>query len=79
MKNSFFYQKSLANIYAKPSINSEVTSQILFGEKFKVLDKKNSWIKIKTNFDHYVGYIKNDNFFNHFKPSHKIYKLNSKK
>jgi len=55
VKNSFFNQKSLANIYAKPSINSEVTSQILFGEKFKVLDEKKNWLKIKTNFDHYVG------------------------
>ena len=28
------------NIYKKPSIKSEVISQILFGEKFKILFKK---------------------------------------
>ena len=57
MKNNFF-NKPVENIYLKPSINSEVSSQILYGKKFKVLSKKKNWIKIKTNFDNYVGYIK---------------------
>ena len=37
MKNNFFYNFSLGNINAKPSNNSETLSQILYGEKFKVL------------------------------------------
>ena len=47
MKNNFFYQKPLANIYAKPSKKSEVFSQILFGEKFKILSKKKIGLRLK--------------------------------
>ena len=39
MKNNFFNLSS-ENIHLKPSSNSEVLSQILYGEKFKVLNKK---------------------------------------
>ena len=77
MKNNFL-KSSVVNINSKPSINSEITSQILYGEKFKVLSKNKEWLKIKTNFDNYVGYIKKDKFNQSFKPTHKIYKLKSK-
>ncbi|MDC0518148.1 C40 family peptidase [Candidatus Pelagibacter sp.] len=75
MKNNFFYQKPLANIYARPSKKSEVTSQILFGEKFKILIKKKNWVKIKTDYDNYSGFIKNEKFSEKFNPTHKVYKL----
>ena len=39
MKSNFL-NSSLKNIYSKPSSNSEVLSQILYGEKFKILNKK---------------------------------------
>ncbi len=77
MKNNYF-QKSLANIYAKPSVKSEITSQILYGEKFKILVKKKYWLKIKTSYDNYVGYIKNSKFSNKLKPTHKIYSLKTR-
>ena len=77
MKNNFF-NLSVANIYSKPSSNSEVTSQILYGEKFKILYKKNNWVKIKTSFDNYVGFIKNTKFNQNFRPTDKIYKSRSK-
>ena len=77
MKNNFF-NHSVTNIYSKPSSNSEVSSQILYGEKFKILSKKRSWIKIKTSFDNYVGFIKNKKFNQNFKPTNKIYKLKSR-
>ena len=77
MKNNFF-NYSVANIYSKPSYNSDVSSQILYGEKFKILSKKKSWIKIKTSFDNYVGFIKKNKFNQNFKPSNKIYKLKSR-
>ena len=78
MKNNFF-NYSVANIYTKPLSNSKVSSQILYGEKFKVLSKKKEWLKIKTNFDNYIGYIKKTNKFNqNFKPNYKIYKLRSR-
>ena len=59
-------------------MNSEVTSQILYGEKFKILSKKKNWVKIKTSFDHYTGYIKKEKFYLKFKPTHKVYRLRSK-
>ena len=77
MKNNFF-NHSVANIYSKPSSNSDVSSQILYGEKFKILSKKGNWVKIKANFDNYVGFIKKKKFNQNFKPTNKIYKLKSK-
>ena len=77
MKNNFF-KLSVGNINSKPSNNSEVLSQILYGEKFKILSKKNGWLKIKTSFDNYIGYIKNGKYNSDFKPQYKIFKLKSK-
>ncbi|MDB3982260.1 C40 family peptidase [Candidatus Pelagibacter sp.] len=75
MKNNFFYKKDYSNIYKTTSRFSEVTSQILYGEKFKILSKNKDWIKIKSLFDNYVGYIKNENYVKNYKPTHKIYSL----
>ncbi len=76
--NNNFLNSSLVNINLKPSIKSEVLSQILYGEKFKILSKRKNWVKIKTSYDNYIGYIKNDKFYKKFKPERKIYKLKSK-
>ena len=78
MKNNFFYKNKLTNIYERSSKKSPISSQILYGEKFKILSKKNSWFKIKTSFDNYTGYIKNPDYINKFNPTHKIAKLKSK-
>ena len=75
MKNNFFYKKKYSNIYKTTSRFSEVTSQILYGEKFKILSKNKNWIKIKSLFDNYVGYIKNENYVKNYKPTHKVYSL----
>jgi hypothetical protein len=77
VKNNFL-KSPVANINSKPSINSEVISQILYGEKFKILSKTKNWIKIKTNFDNYIGYIKKERFNQDFKPTNKICKPKSK-
>ncbi|MDC1277990.1 C40 family peptidase [Pelagibacteraceae bacterium] len=75
MKNNYFYKKPLSNIYKKPNVISEVTSQILYGEKFKIIAKNKSWIKIKVLFDNYTGYIKNKDYTKDHKPTHKIFVL----
>jgi gamma-D-glutamyl-L-lysine dipeptidyl-peptidase len=75
VKNNYFYKKSLSNIYKKPHVVSEVTSQILYGEKFKIISKNKSWIKIKVLFDNYTGYIKNKDYTKNHKPTHKIFIL----
>jgi hypothetical protein len=75
VKNNYFYKKPLSNIYKKPSKVSEVTSQIIYGEKFKILSKNKSWLRIKTSFDNYIGYIKNDNYTGYYNPTHKVFSL----
>ena len=75
MKNNFFNKSKFTNIYKKPFKSSEVSSQILYGEKFKILSKKKYWLKIKTRFDNYVGYIKNKDYTKNHKPTHKVFSL----
>ena len=75
MQNNFFFTDCFSNIYKKPSKLSEVTSQIIYGEKFKILAKNRNWIKIKTLFDNYKGFIKNSNYIKKFRPNYKVYKL----
>ena len=77
MQNNFF-RSYLGNIYLRPSTESKVASQILYGEKFKIISKKKNWFKIKTEFDNYIGFIKKDKFNKKFKPIKKIYKLKSR-
>jgi len=42
--------------------SSEMVSQVLFGEHFKVLEKQKKWSKIRLFFDNYVGYIDNKQY-----------------
>ena len=72
MKNNFYFKEPFSNIYKLPNIYSEVTSQILYGERFKILSKRNGWIKIKSLYDRYIGFIKNKNYVNKLKISHKV-------
>jgi gamma-D-glutamyl-L-lysine dipeptidyl-peptidase len=75
VKNNFFFKGQISNIHKRSSKLSEVTSQILYGEKFKILSKNKNWIKIKSSFDNYTGYIKNEKYVNKHNPSHKVYSL----
>ncbi len=72
MKNNFYFKEPFSNIYKLPNDRSEVTSQILYGERFKILSKRKSWIKIKTLYDRYSGFIKNKNYVKELKISHKV-------
>ena len=47
---SNFLNIPVSNIYSRPSARSEVSTQILYGEKFKILNKKKGWLKIKNLF-----------------------------
>ncbi len=40
-----------------PSHRSEMVSQLLFGERFQIIDSAASWLKIETLFDLYTGWI----------------------
>lgn len=43
-----------------PSHKSEMLSQVLFGEKYSIIERSGSWSKIETVFDKYTGWIDND-------------------
>ena len=78
MKNNLFCKSPHINLYKEPSYKSKISSQIIYGEKFKILVKKKKFTKIKTSYDNYVGYIKSSNYINKFKPTHKICVLKSR-
>tara|TARA_A100001035_G_scaffold233022_1_gene195588 strand:- start:2084 stop:2830 length:747 start_codon:yes stop_codon:yes gene_type:complete len=78
VQDNFFYKGNFSNIYKKPFVYSEVVSQILYGENFKILKKRKDWIKIKTSCDNYKGYIKNSKYTRNFKPKYKVSNLKSK-
>ena len=78
MQNNYYSIYPCINIYERPSINSKISSQIIYGEKFKVLRKIKNFLKIRTSYDKYTGYIKNKNFIKKFKPTHKIKTLKAK-
>lgn len=41
----------------EPSDKSEITSQVLFGEHFEIIDSHNQWSKIRIQFDNYEGWV----------------------
>ena len=57
MKNNYFYKKPLSNIYKKPNVISEVTSQILYGEKFKIIAKNKKWINCENEIQSIDSFI----------------------
>ncbi len=78
MQNNYYSIYPCINIYESPSINSKISSQIIYGEKFKVLSKVKNFLKIRTSYDKYNGYIKNKKFINKIKPTHKVKVLKTK-
>ena len=69
---------SLINIHKKPSLKSEIVTQMIYGDSFEIMNKQKKWTKIKIKEDNYKGYIKNRKFKPFIKPSHKINRLNAK-
>lgn len=50
---------SIIPLRAEPSDKSELVSQILYGEHFKVLERRKKWSHIRTSYDRYQGWIDN--------------------
>ena len=72
MQNNFFCKASFINLYEKPSYKSTIATQIIYGEQFKILSKKGKFLKIKTYYDNYIGYIKLAKYISKFNPTHKV-------
>ncbi len=53
---------SIIPLRLDPSDSSEMVSQVLLGEHFKVLEIRNKWSKIRLAFDNYEGWLDNKQF-----------------
>ncbi len=69
---------SVLNVYKKPTSSSEIVTQMIYGDSFSTLKKTKSWLKILIKEDRYKGYVKNKNYSNFLKPTHKISSLKAK-
>jgi gamma-D-glutamyl-L-lysine dipeptidyl-peptidase len=49
--------QALIPIRREPSESSEMVSQLLFGEKYQVLEDRGKWLQVLTEFDYYTGWI----------------------
>ena len=75
-----YYTNNFAviNLYKKPSIKSEIVTQMIYGDSFSISKESKKWLKIKIKEDGYKGYIMNKKFSNFIKPTHKVSVLRSK-
>ena len=78
MTKFFTNTSTILNLYKKPSVKSEVVTQMIYGESFSVLKKTNNWLKIKIKEDNYKGYIIYKKFPKYLRPTHKIKILKAK-
>lgn len=62
---------SIVPLRAEPSDMSELVSQVLYGEHFKVLEQRKKWSRIRIAYDKYEGWIDNKQYL---EISEEIYK-----
>ncbi len=48
---------SIVPVRISNSDKSEMITQLIYGDLFKIIDEKDNWTKIKCEFDNYVGWI----------------------
>lgn len=53
---------SLVPLRLEASDKSEMVTQVLYGEHFKIIEEKNHWFKIRLAFDEYEGWIDTKQF-----------------
>ncbi len=78
MTKIFISHNAIINLYKKPSLQSEITTQLLYGESFSLIKRNNKWFKIKIKEDGYIGFIPKIKLKPYMKPTHKIHKLKAK-
>lgn len=55
---------SVVPLRAEASDVSEMVSQLLYGEHFKILETRKKWSRIRVSFDKYEGWIDNKQYVN---------------
>lgn len=53
---------SIVPMRANPEDVSELVSQLLYGEVFKIIDQRKKWVKIRCSADDYAGWIDRKQF-----------------
>ena len=53
---------SIVPLRAEAADSSEMVTQVLYGESFKVLEERKKWSRIRLDFDKYEGWIDNKQF-----------------
>lgn len=53
---------SLVPLRLEASDKSELISQLLYGDHFKILEKRKNWSKIRLSYDDYEGFVDNKQF-----------------
>jgi gamma-D-glutamyl-L-lysine dipeptidyl-peptidase len=56
-----------APMRAEPAHRSEMSNQLLFGETMQILEKKEEWLRVKTEYDEYEGWITH-HLIQHYEP-----------
>ncbi len=54
---------SIVPVRLEASNASEMVTQLLYGEHFKIIEERKSWSKIRIAFDNYEGWIDNKQYF----------------
>lgn len=64
MMETYICENVFVPLRSGPTHKSEMLSQILFGEKYRMTDIAGNWMKIETLFDNYTGWIDLDHLQN---------------
>ena len=78
MTKYFTNNFSVINLHKKPSVKSEVVTQMIYGDSFSISRKSKKQLRVKIKEDNYKGYIKNKKYSNFLKPTHKVNILKAK-
>ena len=77
MNKLFSSNYPIVNLYKISSSKSEIVTQMIYGESFRIDSKSSKWMKIKIKEDGYVGYIKRRKFIPYLKSTHKVSTLSA--
>jgi hypothetical protein len=64
---------SIVPLRFEPQDTSEMVSQVLYGEHFKVLEQRKKWSKIRLAFDKYEGWVDNKQYIEITEEEYKNY------
>lgn len=78
MSKYFTNNFSVINLHRRPSVKSEIVTQMIYGDSFSISKKSKKWLKIKIKEDNYKGYIRNKKYSKYLKPTHKVNTLKAK-